>query len=376
MKNISLIISTGLALFSMFFGSGNLIFPIVVGQQCGGHYIPAIVGLLLTGVAVPFLGVFAMLLFDGDSKLFFNQLGDRARFYFTLIALSLMGPFGVLPRCITVAHGAFNLLFSEVSLPSFSFAICLIILLSAISKKKIVSVIGTFLTPIFLISLAGIALFGLRQQNLFESLSKDQWESFLNGLHQGYQTMDLLAAFFFSTFLIQHLKKQSNQSLSVFFKSSLIGAGLLSSIYTLLALLGSAYAKSLTPVPPQKMLGTIAELSLGQWAAPVVAVTIVLACLTTAIILASLAGDFLKDELLKGKISPLLSLSIVLAIAFGVSTLEFSGIAKILGPILEITYPVLIVFTIVSIFNRLWGWNQIRLPVVIAFAIKLLSGAI
>jgi LIVCS family branched-chain amino acid:cation transporter len=64
-KNI--ILSTGLAMFSMFFGSGNLVFPLLVGQMSSGHYLSATLGILLTGVLVPFLGILAMILFNGDS---------------------------------------------------------------------------------------------------------------------------------------------------------------------------------------------------------------------------------------------------------------------------------------------------------------------
>ena len=70
MKNKSLILATGLAMFSMFFGSGNLVFPLVVGQMSEGHFGLASLGILLTGVLVPFLGILAMLLFDGNSKVF------------------------------------------------------------------------------------------------------------------------------------------------------------------------------------------------------------------------------------------------------------------------------------------------------------------
>lgn len=376
MKTKSLILSTGLAMFSMFFGSGNLVFPLVVGQQCEGHFLSATLGLLLTGVLVPFLGILAILLFNGNPKDFFSQLGKPATFWFPLIALSLMGPFGVLARCITVAHGAFNLLIPGAPLTGFSAGACLIIFILAVSKKKIVSLLGSILTPLLLASLAAIAAFGLSHAEFPSAEPQGQIGSFLNGLYQGYQTMDLLAAFFFSAFLIQHLKKQSDDSLPIFLKSSLIGASLLSIIYTLLILLGFVYSDHLAPIPPQEMLGFIAELTLGDWAAPIVAATVILACFTTAIVLASLSADFLKKEICNHKINTPLALSAVLAIAFGTSTLEFSGIAKILGPILEVLYPALIVLTIVSILNRLWGWNSIRMPIAVAFVAKLLSRVI
>jgi len=378
MKNKTLILSTGLAMFSMFFGSGNLVFPLVVGQTSEGHFGLATIGILLTGVLVPFLGILAMLLFNGSSKDFFGRLGKPATFWFPLIALSLMGPFGVLARCITVAHGAFRLLLPDTSLWLFSFIACAIIFILAISKNRIVPLLGSILTPLLLISLSAIAIFGLISVDLPSMSPNGSWDSFKNGIFQGYQTMDLLAAFFFSAFVIKHLKthKATDNPLPVFLKASLVGAGLLSIVYFALVLLGSMYAPQLATIQPQEMLGFIAKAALGPWAAPVVCIAVVLACLTTAIVLTSLFADFLRKEVSKDKISNSTALATTLLIAFGTSTLEFSGIARFLGPILEIIYPALIVLTVLSIFHKLWGWTTIRMPIALAFLAKLIMRAI
>lgn len=383
MKNKTLILSTGLAMFSMFFGSGNLVFPLIVGKFSGGHFGIATLGILLTGVLVPFLGILAMLLFKGNSNDFFIRFGKPATFWFPLICLSLMGPFGVLARCITVAHGAFRLVSPETPLWVFSLASCVVIFLLTIKKNRIVSILGSILTPFLLVSLLTIALFAL---NAAPIPSTDSWEgawtSFSQGIVQGYQTMDLLAAFFFSIFIIKHLQTEKSleenpaKSLPIFLKASLIGAFLLSSVYFSLVLMGAMYAPELSAIPPQEMLGFIAQKTLGPWAAPVVCLAIILACLTTAIILTSLFADFLKKEITKNQIPTYLAVITTLAIAFFTSTLEFSGIAKIIGPILTIIYPALIVLTILSIFQKLWGWKIIRMPTAIAFLLKLFSMAI
>lgn len=378
MKNKSLILSTGLAMFSMFFGSGNLVFPIALGQMSEGHCGLAAIGILLTGVFVPFLGILALLLFNGNSQEFFGRLGKPAIFWFPLIALSLMGPFGVLARCITVAHGAFKLLVPEAGLWIFSLGACLVTFLLTIRKTRIVPILGTVLTPFLLVCLGAIAAFGLSGASLPVASDGRGWESFKNGILQGYQTMDLLAAFFFSAFIIKHLKEtqktdQPEKCLPNFLKASLIGAGLLSFVYILLVLLGAIYAPELAHVPPQEMLGYVAQASLGSMAAPVVCVTVILACLTTAIVLASLFADFLRKEVAKEKIGMPLALGITLALAFFTSTLEFSGIARFLGPILEMIYPALIVLTVASILHKLWGYKSVRFPTAMALIAKLLS---
>lgn len=378
MKNKSLIISTGLAMFSMFFGSGNLVFPLVVGQLSDGNFGLATFGILITGVLVPFLGILAMLLFNGSTSEFFGRLGKPATFWFPLIALSLMGPFGVLARCMTVAHGSFRLLLPDTPLWLFSVLSCVVIFFLTIKKNKIVPVLGSVLTPLLLLSLAAIAIFGIFSVDFPHiETAASSWSSFKHGIFQGYQTMDLLAAFFFSTFVITHLqahkKTQGIDSLPIFLKASFIGAGLLSVVYFVLVLLGALYAPQLASVPPQEMLGFVAQAALGTWAAPIVCAAVVLACLTTAIVLTSLFADFLRKEVTKRKINAPTAIITTLAIAFFTSTLEFSGIAKILGPILEVIYPALIVLTVLSIFHKLWGWTTVRMPIAIAFVAKLFS---
>ena len=365
----------------MFFGSGNLVFPLVIGQLSQGYYLVAAAGIILTGVLVPFLGILAMLLFDGNQKEFFLRLGKPATFWFPLLAISIMGPFGVLARCLTVAHGAFRLILPETPLAAFSLVACGVIFLLSIRKSRIVQILGSFLTPLLILSLAAVVCFAIARVDfpVVTGRAGSAWASFKEGIFQGYQTMDLLAAFFFSAFIIKHLKGQKAmqetpaRSLSVFLKSSLIGASLLAAVYCFLVLIGAMYAHELGSVPPQEILGFIAQKSLGPLAAPIVCATIILACITTAVVLTVLFADFLRIEISKERISPALALGATLAIAFLISTLEFSGIAKIIGPILEICYPALIVMVVLSIFQKLWGWKSVRGPTAVAFLIKLIS---
>lgn len=379
MKSKAVILSTGLAMFSMFFGSGNLVFPLLVGQMSEGHYLLAALGIILTGVFVPFLGILAMLLFKGKTEDLFSLLGKYAPFWLSLLCLSIMGPFGVLARCITVAHGAFQLILPETSLWTFSFVSCVAIFFLGVKKNGIVPMLGSILTPCLLASLAAIAAFGLYYTDLPAASEMNIWSSFKTGIFQGYQTMDLLAAFFFSTFIIRHLEKSdpnrdSSHTISIFFRSSLVGATLLSFVYGVLVTLGAMYAPELAYIPPQEMLGYVAQKSLGAFAAPIVCSCVILACLTTAIVLTSLFSDFFRKEVAKKRINHPIALSLTLLFAFGTSTLEFSGIARYIGPLLEVMYPALIVLAVLGIFHKLWGWRAVRMPFAATLALKFLSG--
>lgn len=376
-KELLAIVSIGFALFSMFFGSGNLVFPIAVGLESEGHYVIASLGVLCTCVIFPFLGMLGMTLYKGDINDFFSCFGKRGAFLFSLLALSLMGPFGVLARCLTVIHGALLLMFPTLSLGATSLLLCLIIYLLAANKNKIVTILGTVLTPFLLLAIATIVFFGLSQGSLPESTNSGSLNAFKSGFFQGYQTMDLVASFFFSGFVIKHLyqvnasKSDDASQLKLFFKSSVIGAGLLYLVYFSLVLLGWLYAPVLSSTPPQEMFGRIALESLGSMAAPCVCLAVIFACLTTAIALTSLFAEFLRSEVAQEKIGNKMSLLVTLGIAFFVSNLEFSGIASFLAPILETMYPALITLTVINIACKIYGIKSSHWPFTLTLLTKL-----
>lgn len=70
-RTLSNTIATGFAIFSMFFGAGNVVFPLALGQFAKDKHPYAAFGLVLTAVIVPFIGLIAMALFNGNYKHFF-----------------------------------------------------------------------------------------------------------------------------------------------------------------------------------------------------------------------------------------------------------------------------------------------------------------
>lgn len=365
MKHTMLVLSIGFALFSMFFGSGNLVFPILVGKSSNGFVFLAGLGLILTGVAVPFLGLVGINLYKGNLEEFFGFLGKKGVLIFSFCSVALMGPFGVLARCLTVAHGAVTMVIPNLSLPLVSACLCVLIYFLCIRPSGIVKTLGIYLTPVLLVSIAIIAVMALGQSH--DSMTNSAmvmgnldsgWSSFKMGLFQGYQTMDLLAAFFFSQFIIKQIQSSQSEkehsTLKLFFQSSILGASLLSIVYFVLVLLGHLYSPILTDVAPQDMLGVIAKAALGNYAAPCFAVTVIFACLTTAIVLTSLFADFIRFQLTKNKLSNPIAVIITLLIGFSVSTFDFAGIARFLGPLLEAIYPALIVIAIWKIAAFYW----------------------
>ena len=373
-------ISLGLAMFSMFFGSGNIIFPVLIGQLTQDQCLFAMIGLFITAVAIPFMGLLALSLFDGNYMKFFGRLGKYPGLFIVVMIVGLIGPFGVIPRCIAISHGALLSLFPNLSLIHFSAVSCLIILLCTANRNKIIDILGLYLTPLLLLSLFTIIIFGafiFPAQPLTSAYSPG--ESLVIGLLEGYNTMDLFAAFMFSNVILEGIKvahpnidRHPRSLLKIYLKASFIGLGLLSLIYFGMCYVAAIHAHDLSHISSDRLLSELAVKILGKYAGLVVSVAVSLACLTTAISLTIVFSDFISSHILGHKISNFWTLIITLVIAFFISTLQFEGIQNILIPILKLSLPALIVFTFFNLLYKFFNFNPIKLVTALVFLLTLI----
>jgi LIVCS family branched-chain amino acid:cation transporter len=368
--------TTGLAMFSMFFGAGNVVFPLAVGQFAQDGNIFAALGLLLTAVGVPFLGLVSMTLFSGDYEKFFERVGKNLGFILSLSIIVLIGPLGAMPRTIALSYSTTQMFWPDLSLPYFSFAACILIFILTIRKNKIVDIIGTYLTPFLLISLGIIIVRGLMIGPHVASIDLAPLPLFLHGLNEGYQTMDLLGAFFFSTVIIASLKKQTTDAspkslMKLTLKASLIGGSLLSAVYLGMSFVAASWSEQLALTRPDYYLGTLAVAILGPYAGVIACIAVALACLTTAIALAAVSSEFIHRVIFKKKISYAMALMLTIGINYFISTLEFTGIMEFLAPIMQVCYPALILLSILNILYKLFDFQIVKFPTVAIFVISL-----
>lgn len=345
----------GFAIFAMFFGSGNLVFPLQIGTQCRDLWGWGFAGLLVSGIILPFAGVFAIKRYHGSYTNFFKEIGLGAHIIVPLILLSLLGAFGVVPRCITVAYGGFVVLVPDLPLWVFAGIFSVICFLTGLKNTRMIEVIGKIMTPIKLVTLALIILVGVFCAIDLPSGQHNYKTAFDHGLVQGYQTMDLIAGFFFSALIFKHIEQQcgSDANPKVVFwlsaKASLIGATVIAVAYCGLVYLGASYANVIADVPPTEMLPRLTHYLLGRYSTVVIALAMGFSCLATATALNNLYADFLH-RLFKRESS---SFSWILGgtslISFAISLLDFRGISAFLTPILNVLYPGLIAFTLASL---------------------------
>lgn len=347
----------GLALFSMFFGSGNLIFPLFIGQIAEGQWIPATCGFLLTAVLVPIAGVIAMVVFRGDYTAFFSCLGKKLGFLVTLILLTVWIPFGSGPRCATLAYASM-LPHIETPIPLwvFSLAYCALVTLIIYQKSRMLDILGYVLTPLLLGCLALIFIQGIDFASISPHSSFHAHEIFIRSLQEGYNTMDLIASFFFSASIIDILRRSSHDeslSLSKTFKAGIVGAILLAIVYVGLISLAASHVDTLQNVPKDQLLVHIAKAVLGSHLGIVASLAVFLACLTTSVALATVFADFIADKFFQNQEKYHIALLLTQLVTFGMSITGLQGITFVTEPVLNVFYPLLMVLIVYNV-SRQW----------------------
>lgn len=222
--------TTGLAIFSMFFGAGNLMFPIKIGLMAGCNNIFAIAGFLLTAVCLPLLGLVAIVLFNGDYTAFFNRMGKIPGSIAIFCCMLIIGPLIAMPRIVTLSHIMISPFIGEMNLQLFTLIFLGLTFLGTYKESRILDLLGYVISPALIISLSIIITKGFW---LAQSPTEAQFpplQTFWEGLTTGYMTLDVLGAIFFSsvvlTILKKNLSKSPTQSSSAFALTSL-NAGLI-----------------------------------------------------------------------------------------------------------------------------------------------------
>jgi LIVCS family branched-chain amino acid:cation transporter len=342
----------------MFFGAGNLVFSLKIGQATAGNWIPGFLGLILSDVVLSFFGLFFVIKrHNGNSAEFFGEVGTFAKIALPFLALSLLGPFGVAPRCIAVAYGGMRHLIPELPLWAFSAMFCAAAFFIGLSGQRVVNVIGKCMAPILLASMGILFVSGAMHPHELE-YPLSPMESLREGFVTGYQTMDLLLAFFAATLIFSQIRESLPSNISkkdatkIAIKSSIFASILLALVYFCMVFLGSHFAFLLRETQPSAILVTIANHLAGNYAALFIAVIMTLACFTSVAPLNAMYTKYMHS-LLKLRDDRFGTVLLGTTVAsFSISLFDFGGIVGFLAPALEALYPSIVVLTAASIFIK------------------------
>jgi len=378
------VIVAGLALFSMFFGAGDLIWPLILGGESGSQNFYAMLGLLITGVSLPLLGLVSMMLFEGNYRAFFERLGKMPALFVIFIVQLILGPVGSIPRLLTLSFATIKpYLPEDFTFISFCIAASVMILAFTIRPRRIIDVLGLVLTPMLLLSLGAILVIGFWNLPELNPVALSGTEAFSNGLKVGYNTLDLIASFIFAPLVLSHFTAKASmdnasERKAVFgkmLKASLFAAGLLSLMYIGLTYVASYYTPFLDAHRPEERLSAISLLLLGPHGALIACLAVAMACLTTTIPLVLIFAQYMQKDLMGGKVGIVLPLIATLAMSAALANLGFMGIANMLSPILQILCPGLIVLSLFNLFHKLYETRVPRIPVFATFAISTIGYA-
>jgi LIVCS family branched-chain amino acid:cation transporter len=363
------VIWIGLALFAMFFGAGNLIFPPFMGFVAGTSWAIALAGFLITGIGMPLLGIMASSRAGGTVEHLAGRVNPLFGRILSIVIILAIGPLLAIPRtaATTFEMGV------RPNIPGASAALSSLVyfavtLFFAFNQKKVVDEIGKILTPFLVFTLALIILKGVFSP-LGEITGNILPNAFGRGFREGYQTMDAMASVVFAEIIIAAMvfKGYSRTSDQVKMASlsglvSAIGLGL---VYGGLMYLGASSVR-LFPgdIERTDLLIRITQGLLGGAGKIILGLAVALACLTTSIGLTATVGDYFSN-LSKGKLSykGICLATCVFSAVF--ATLGVTTIVKVAVPLLVTVYPVVIVLVILTMAGRLVRSRAIYIGAVI-----------
>lgn len=371
-ENLSLraYLAIGMMLFALFFGAGNLIFPAALGQHSGDNVGWALLGFILTGVGLPLLGVAAM---GYSSCKDVEELASRVHpIYGLLYTISLylsIGPMFATPRTGTVAYEIAIKPFTEgLSMnmePIFLALFFGVSLWLSISPQKLVNRIGNILTPALLLVILLLIIKSfitpLGGYAVPQPTYGDAPTAVLQGFLDGYNTMDALASVVFAILVIDFVRLSGATSRAVITKTVMevgaIAVALLGIVYVFIANIGATSVERFglfdTGAP---VLSVSANYLFGEFGQIILAIIVLLACLSTSIGLITSCGTYFHK--LTPKISYKLYVVIFSVAAFGLSMFGLKTIISAAIPVLMLLYPLTIVIILLALFHNVFGGRR------------------
>lgn len=354
-KNHSIrdIIVVGFALFAMFFGAGNVIFPPYLGVEAGPEWLGGFTAYFIADIGLALFAVFALLRV-GSSEAVTARLGKVPAAILMSALILCIGPMVAIPRtAATTFEMAIVPNISGISSVVFSIVFFAIILFLCIRQSAVVDIIGSILTPLLLIGLAVIIVKGIVTPLGEIAPTPNADNVVLGGIKAGYQTLDALAALPFGIIVLQTVSNKGYETPKKQFKM-VSGAAILAGVLLLCVYMGLCYLGATVStqygleIGRAELVMAIVEALMGKAGMIIFGVVVGLACVTTAIGLTSSAAAYFT-ELCKDKVSYKAFVIIICVFSAVASNLGLDRIVAIAAPILDIIYPPALVVIIISL---------------------------
>ena len=381
------LIAIGFMLFALFFGAGNLIFPVLLGQMSGTEALVATIGFIVTGVGLPLLGTIAI---GVSGKADLLSMASRVHPWFGLVFTTVLyltiGPFFAIPRTGSVSYEvALKPVLGEgngtLALLIFTAVFFAVTCFLSLNPGKIVDIVGKILTPVLLIVV--LILIGAAIINPFgeptEAVGKYVDTPFFSGFQEGYLTMDALASFVFGIIVINAVRgmgaKTNRDVMRYTFKAGLIAAALLGIIYGGLAYLGATSVERIGVMDNGgAILAAVSNAYFGSAGNLLLGVIVVAACLTTSIGLVTACSSYFNK--LMPRISYKVWAIILSLFSFAVSNVGLAQLINFSVPVLTAIYPLAICLVFLTFLHNSFGGRRpvYMLSLGLTFLVSLFDG--
>ena len=354
---------TGLLLFGIFFGAGNLIFPPALGALSGNQFWPAIAGFVLSGVGI---AIVTLIIGTLNPKGYIDEISRKISPVFAivyLVALYLsIGPFFAIPRTATVSFevgtapllGGMN---ASLALFIFTLVYFLLAFLIALNPSKILDRIGRILTPIFAILILILVVLGALKYSGHASMVATkayQASAFGQGFLEGYNTLDALASVAFSVIAVTTLNQLGFSSKREYIKTIWL-VGIVVALGFSVLYIGNHF-----PIPASVMasdsnkgvyvLSEATKAIFGPTAQIFLAGMVTVTCFTTTAGLIVSTSEFFQSTF--PKVSYKVYASVFTLIGFAIANLGLNAIIAFSLPVLMILYPITITIVLLVIVNK------------------------
>lgn len=363
----------GFALFAIFFGAGNLIFPPYLGVTAGENWGIATFAFLISDPLLSIIAVMVVAALGGSAL----NVGRRVHPLFAsalaAICVLLIGPIFAVPRTGASTHEIFVQSYFP-SAPQWITSLVFfgIVLWITYKENSVMDAIGKYLTPILLLILFLIFVGAVLQPNA-SFAATDRTGLFAQGFKEGYQTMDVLGAPLLAGVVMKDITRRGylnkKDQFRMMFGVGIVAFILLALVYSTLAYSGASMSTVIdTTAQHAAMLTTIVKNLLGSWGQLAMGLAVCFACLTTAIGLTTTCGQYF-EEVSKGKISYKKTILVTVAVEFIISLVGVDSLINLAVPVLTFIFPIMIALILFSAFDQYIPYDWTYLGAVVGAGI-------
>ncbi|RPD94580.1 branched-chain amino acid transport system II carrier protein [Aureibaculum marinum] len=362
------VLITGFALFSMFFGAGNLILPPFLGLKSGNDWFWVTIGFAITGVVIPILAIFAHARLQGTMFDFGKKVSPLFSSIYCFIVYIIVIALPA-PRTAAVTHEMSIAPFFDVSSIFTSTIYFILVFIFAINRAKVLDLLGQFLTPMIiaiLLVVIGVSIF-TEPTSILEPTFK---APVISGMLEGYQTFDAIAGLVVGGVLIVSLNITGHHSFEknkkLVLKAGIVaGLGLLL-IYSGLIYSGTIFSASFVENASRtEILSGLSTFTLGKIGTVFLSVLVALACFTTAVGIITGTADYVKG--ITNNSQPAYVLTVFIGCVLGIVMGQFNVqyIIDVAIPTLMFIYPITIVLILLNTVSEQYASKLVFQAVVL-----------